>query len=145
MHSQVNIVRGSMCCREVHEKVAEGKRDRNCSSKIGSINPGRGSDNCCTDVGRRPWSCGKCKGDHERCVRVTRLFSKLFLSAVRLDGKASTDGIRQDLGLCPAQNGSTRTDLGHVVALHQVLNEINKTKRVLSSLHNPLPSQTISL
>src|SRR6266566_7238162 len=88
--------------REVHEKVTGGNRDRDCSPKIGSINPGRGSDNYYADVGCRPWSCGKCKGGHGRCVRVTGLFSKLFLNTVRLDGKASTDGIRQDLGLSRA-------------------------------------------
>jgi hypothetical protein len=31
------------------------------------------------------------------------------------------------------KTSSTRTDLGYVVALHQVLNEINKTKRLLFS------------
>jgi len=50
--------------QEVHKKLLEGKRDGNCFPKIGSINPGRGSDNCCADVGCRPWSCGKCKGGH---------------------------------------------------------------------------------
>jgi hypothetical protein len=94
----------TMFHREVREKVAGGKGNRNCSPKIGSINPGRGWDNCCSHLGCRPWSCGKCKGGHGRCLKVTRLFSKLFLSTVRLDGKASTDGIRQDLGLCLAQN-----------------------------------------
>ena len=87
--------------REVHEEVTGGKRDRNRSPKIGSINPGRGSDNCCADVRRRPWSCGKCEGGHGRCVRVTTLFSKSILSVVRLDGKEVLDidlRGRQDIG-----------------------------------------------
>src|SRR6267154_6196908 len=93
-----------MCRREVHEKVIGGKRDRHCSPTIGSADPGRGSDNCCADLGCHLWSCGKYKGGHGRYARVTRSFSKLFLSTVRLDGKASTDGIREHLGLCLAQN-----------------------------------------
>jgi hypothetical protein len=124
----------SMRSREVHEKVIGGKRDRNSSPKTGSINPGRGSDNCCPDLGCRPWSCGKCKGGHGRFVWVKQFFSKLSLSTFRLDGKVSTDGIQQDLGLRLAQNRvAPALTLCYVVALHQVLNEINKTKRLLFS------------
>ena len=42
------------------------------------------------------------------------------------------------------KTGSARTDLNYIVALHQVLNEINKTKRLLFPLYNSLPSPTIS-
>jgi hypothetical protein len=52
------IVRGLMCRREVHKKTTGGERDRDDSSKIGSIDPGRGSDNCCTDLGCSPRPCG---------------------------------------------------------------------------------------
>jgi hypothetical protein len=52
------IVRGLMYRREVHKKIAVGERDRNRSPKTGSINPGRSSDNCCTDLGRSPRPCG---------------------------------------------------------------------------------------
>jgi len=52
------IVRSLMCYREVHKKITGGERDRDRSPKIGSIDPGRGSDNCCTDTGCRPRPCG---------------------------------------------------------------------------------------
>jgi hypothetical protein len=45
------IVRDSIYLREIHKKVAGGERDRGRSPKIGSIDPGRGSDDCCTDIG----------------------------------------------------------------------------------------------
>jgi hypothetical protein len=35
--------------------------------------------------------------------------------------------------VCISPKTGVRTDLGYVVALHQVLNEINKTKRLLFS------------
>ena len=41
----------SIYLSEIHQKVVGGERDRGRSSKIGSIDPGRGSDNCCTDIG----------------------------------------------------------------------------------------------
>ena len=40
--------------REVCEEVVRGERDRGSSPEIGSIDPGRGSDNCYTDLGRGP-------------------------------------------------------------------------------------------
>ena len=41
------------------------------------------------------------------------------------------DSIRQDLGMFWGETGMTCADLGLVVALHQELHEINKTKRLL--------------
>ena len=64
--------------REVQKKVAGGERDRERGAKIGSIDARRGSDNCCTNLGCRPWSGGKCKGGDGRYVIVTWLFSKIF-------------------------------------------------------------------
>jgi hypothetical protein len=45
------IGRYSICHREIHEEDIEGKRDRDCASKIGSIDPRRGPDDCCTNLG----------------------------------------------------------------------------------------------
>ena len=50
--------RGSIGHREVHKKIVGGERDRGHSPEIGPIDPGRGSDDGCTDLGCRPWSCG---------------------------------------------------------------------------------------
>ena len=47
----IYIVRDSIYLREIHKKVAGGERDRGRSPKIGSVDPGRGSDICCTDIG----------------------------------------------------------------------------------------------
>jgi hypothetical protein len=44
--------------REVREEVDGGERDRGGSWEIGSIDPGRGPDDCGTDLGCGPWSCG---------------------------------------------------------------------------------------
>ena len=52
------IARGSMCHREVREEVDGGERDRGGSREIGSIDAGRGPDDCGTDLGCGPWSCG---------------------------------------------------------------------------------------
>ena len=49
----------SMCHREIHEENIGGKRDRIRASKIGSIDPRRGPDDCCTNTGCRPWTCGQ--------------------------------------------------------------------------------------
>ena len=44
--------------REIHQKIAGGGRNRGGSPKIGSIDPGGGSDDRCTNIGRGSWSCG---------------------------------------------------------------------------------------
>jgi hypothetical protein len=49
---------GSMCNREVCEKIVGGQRDRGRAPEIRSIDPGRGSDDCCTDFGCGAWSRG---------------------------------------------------------------------------------------
>ena len=49
-HTYMYTVRDSIYLREIHKKVAGGDRDRGSSPKIGSIDPGRGSDNCCPDI-----------------------------------------------------------------------------------------------
>ena len=36
---------------------------------------------------------------------LASLFADCFLTVVSSDGKASTDGIRQDLGMCLMRNG----------------------------------------
>ena len=50
-HTRMLSVTQYIYLRETHKKVARGERDRSCSPKIGSIDPGRGSDNCRTDIG----------------------------------------------------------------------------------------------
>ena len=93
------------CCsmsrlhREICEEVVGGERDRGSPPKIGSIDSGRGSDDCCADLKRGPWSRRQCEGSYGRCGKLARLFPDNFLMAVSLDGKASTDSIRQDLGM----------------------------------------------
>ena len=52
----IYIIRGSMCHREVCEEVVGGQRDRDSPPEIGSINPGRSSDDCRTDLGCGPWT-----------------------------------------------------------------------------------------
>ena len=47
----IYIVCGSIYVREIHQKVAGRVRDRGRSPKIGSIDPGRGSGDGCTDIG----------------------------------------------------------------------------------------------
>ena len=49
--------RGSLRHREVYEEVVGGARDRGCPAEVGSIDPGRGSDDCYTDLGCGLWSC----------------------------------------------------------------------------------------
>ena len=65
------------------------------------------------------------------------LFSDTFLMVVlwlSSDGKASTDSIRQDLGMRLMWNTCHQACwLEFVVALHHELNEINKMKRLLLS------------
>jgi hypothetical protein len=48
-----------------------------------------------------------------------------------LDGKVSTDSIREDLGVYLAQRRSHARWLRVVVSIHQTLNKINKTQRLL--------------
>jgi hypothetical protein len=43
---------GSTCDREVCKKIVGGQRDRGCTLEIRSIDPGRGSDDCCTNLER---------------------------------------------------------------------------------------------
>ena len=52
--SVVTVVCRSICLREIRQNVTGGERDRGDSPKIGSIDQGRGSDDCCTDLGCRP-------------------------------------------------------------------------------------------
>jgi hypothetical protein len=52
------IDRCSICHREIHEEHIEGKRGRDRASKIGSIDPRRGPDDCCSNLECRPWTCG---------------------------------------------------------------------------------------
>jgi hypothetical protein len=58
---------GSVCHREVREEVVRRQRDRVRTPEIGSIDPGRGKDDCCTDIGCRPWSYRQHKGGYGRC------------------------------------------------------------------------------
>ena len=53
-----SIACGSLYHREVREEADGGERDRGSSREIGSIDPGRGPDDCGTDLGCGPWSCG---------------------------------------------------------------------------------------
>ena len=48
---------GSMYHREVREEVNGRERYRGSSREIGSIDPGRGSDDRYTDLGGGLWSC----------------------------------------------------------------------------------------
>jgi hypothetical protein len=72
--------------------------------KIGSIGSGGGSGDCCTDLECRPLFCGKCEGSMEAWKRrngYTIVFE--YVSEHRsgpLLGKASAEGIRQNLGIC---------------------------------------------
>src|SRR5713101_3163800 len=50
------IGRCLICHREIHEEDIGGKRDRERASKIGSIDPRRGPDDCCTNLGCHPWT-----------------------------------------------------------------------------------------
>ena len=50
-YTHAYIVRDSIYVREIHQKAAGGERDRGGSPKTGSVDPGRGSDSCCTDIG----------------------------------------------------------------------------------------------
>jgi hypothetical protein len=52
------IDRCSICHREIHEEDTGGKRDRDRASKIGSIDSRRGPDDCCSNLERRPRTCG---------------------------------------------------------------------------------------
>ena len=49
---------GSTCNREIREEAVRRQRDRVHTSEIRSIDAGRGSDDCYTDLGRCPWSRG---------------------------------------------------------------------------------------
>jgi hypothetical protein len=51
------VIDSSMFRREVCEKVVGRQRDRDYTSEIGSVDPGRGSDDRCADLGCSPWSC----------------------------------------------------------------------------------------
>ena len=44
--------------REIHEEDIGRKRDRDGTSTIRSIDSRGSPDDCCTNVGRRPWTCG---------------------------------------------------------------------------------------
>jgi hypothetical protein len=89
-----------MCHREVCEETIGGKRDRGSTPKIGSIGPGGGSDRCCRDVGRGPWSRGKCEGNYGRYAMLGLLFVYVILRILSSDREASMNSIRQDLGMC---------------------------------------------
>ena len=60
-----------------------------------------------------------------------------------LDGKASTNSIRQDLGMFLVEPVSLVLTQ-FVVTLHEVLNDMNKMKRLLPLPYLSLLSQTVS-
>jgi hypothetical protein len=68
----VNIVRGSICHREIREKVVGREQDSRGAPKIGSIDRGRGSDDCRTVLECGPWPCGEYEGSDGRCAMPAR-------------------------------------------------------------------------
>ena len=125
-----NIACGSIYHREIREEFLSGQQDRGCTPETGSIDPRRGSDICRTDLGCRPWSCWLYEDGYGRCVMFISLSHIRFWRFVPLDGKAPTDSIRQDLGMCHTRNRYHLYWLWFVVALHRVLNKTNKMKRL---------------
>ena len=65
---------GSMFHREVRKEVFRGERDRSCHPKAGSIDSGRGSDRCCSDLGCGLWSCREYEGSNGRCERLRKFY-----------------------------------------------------------------------
>src|ERR1700679_1303535 len=62
---------GSMCYREVRKEDVGGQRDRGCAPAIGTVDQGRGPDDCRADIGCGPRSCGQYKvvmegAEHDR-------------------------------------------------------------------------------
>jgi hypothetical protein len=64
----------------------------------------------------------------EQCLHD--LLLTFYWILVQSDGKASTDGIRRDLGMYLTKLAYL-CSYGVVVVLHQMLNEMNKMKRLL--------------
>ena len=120
-----------MCRREVHQKITGGERDRDSPPKVGSTDPRWGSDDCCTDIGCRPWSYGQYESSNGRCAIVIWMFTHVCLSTSSADGKASTESIREDLGMCLTQGRPHSCWHQVIVSIHQTLNKINKTQRLL--------------
>ena len=61
----------SMRGREIREETVGRERGRVRFAEVGQINSGRGSDDCGTDPGRRPWTCGKYENCHGRCAIIS--------------------------------------------------------------------------
>ena len=125
--------------REVYEEVVGGERDWDNSPAIGSIDSGRGEDDRCADIGCRSWTSGQYKDGYGRCVIIWWFLANNLWTLVPLDGKASTDGIRQDLCMFFTRNRYFPRWSAFIVALHQMLNEMNKMKRLFFLSYPPFP------
>ena len=69
------------------------------------------------------------------------LLADIFWVLVQLAGRVSTDCIRQDLGMSCAKRCPSCWSVFVLVALHQMLNEMNKTNRLFfSPLFFPPPT-----
>ena len=58
MSCHIYIAHDSMCYREICKEIVGGQRDRGHTQEIGPIDPGRGSNDCCTDLVCGPRSRG---------------------------------------------------------------------------------------
>jgi hypothetical protein len=72
--SHIYIARGSMYHSEVRKETVQGDGDRDCSPEVGSIDPGRGSGDYCTDLRCCARSCGEYEGSNGRYAMLGRLF-----------------------------------------------------------------------
>ena len=68
----------SIGCREIRKEIARRERGRVCSAEVGQADPGRGSDDCCTDTRCCPWTCDQYEGSHGRCVVLELIICRRF-------------------------------------------------------------------
>lgn len=63
---QLQTAHRSRYYRKVRKETVRGERGRGYSPKTGQIDPGRGSNDCCTDLGRGAWSCQQYESSYGR-------------------------------------------------------------------------------
>jgi hypothetical protein len=64
-----------------------------------------------------------------QCLHVWLLI--FYWTLVASDGKASTDSTRRDLGMCLTKRAYLCSNVVVLAALHEMLSEMNKMKRLL--------------